>query len=311
MKKRKSRVSLSNWIFRCNIKHNEKYDYSKSFFEHLTDEVIIICEKHGEFKMKAKNHLKSGCIRCAKNKKFHIDDVKDLLNKNDIFDIQPFYSYIGNTQKIEVICKKKKHLSLKSIRHILNNVGCSHCSKKYKCNKEEWVNICNEIHKNKYDYSNSEYLNVNSKVSIICPTHGEFTQIARTHKNGSGCKKCNKSIGENIISEILTSKNINYSEQESFDGLKFKSNLYFDFYLPDYNLCIEFDGMQHKIAYDFFGGENALLERIKRDDIKNKYCKDNNIYLLRMSYQINYKSRNNIYFKIKEKIENILDEIQI
>ena len=69
--------------------------------------------------------------------------------------------------------------------------------------------------------------------------------------------------------------------------------------------------MQHKRAYDFFGGEAALSERIKRDEIKNKYCKDNNIYLLRISYQINYKSRDNIYFKIKEKIENILDEIQI
>jgi very-short-patch-repair endonuclease len=309
MKKRKSSVSLIDWIIRCDLKHNKKYDYSKSFFEYLTDEVIIICDKHGEFKMNAGHHLKSGCIRCSKNKKFHIDDVKILLNESKIFDIPIFHSYTGNRQKIEVVCKKNKHSSVKSISHILANVGCSHCSKKHKCNKQEWINICSEVHKNKYDYSKSEYLNTNSKVIICCPIHGDFKQIARTHKNGAGCKKCNRSIGENIISEILNSKNIKYYEQKTFDGLIFKSNLYFDFYLPDYNLCIEFDGLQHKTPYDFFGGESALSERMKRDEIKNAYCENKNIYLLRISYQINYKCRNNIYFKIKEKIESILNEI--
>lgn len=48
--KRKSKVSIEDWTNRCNKVHNNKYDYSKSHFIHLTDEVIIICDEHGEFK---------------------------------------------------------------------------------------------------------------------------------------------------------------------------------------------------------------------------------------------------------------------
>lgn len=309
MEKRKSSVSIKNWIERCNIKHNNKYDYSKSFFNYTSDEVIIICPEHGEFKNKALYHLKSGCPRCSKNKKFHIDDIKSLLDKNDTFYINPFDTYIGNRQKIEVVCKLKNHISKKSISHILSNVGCSHCSKKHKYNKDEFINICNDIHNNKYDYSLSEYIDIKTKIDIICPIHGSFTQIPHSHKNGAGCKKCNKSIGENIISEILDNKNIEYVEQKTFEKLIYKSKLYIDFYLPNYQLCIEFDGIQHKKAYDFFGGESALKERIKRDDIKNNFCKENNIKLLRISHFINYKNRESIYIKIKEKIEKALNEI--
>jgi very-short-patch-repair endonuclease len=118
-------------------------------------------------------------------------------------------------------------------------------------------------------------------------------------------------LGENIISEILSSKNIKYFEQKSFDGLKYKSNLYFDFYLPDYNLCIEFDGMQHKKAYYFFGGENALKERVLRDEIKNNYCKSNNINLLRLNFQVNYLTKERISKNIEEKIFETLNDCKI
>lgn len=308
--KRKSKVSIEEWIKRCNLKHNYKYNYSKSTFNHLTDEVVIICSKHDEFKKRAGLHLKSGCPRCCGGKKYHIDDVKELLKNNLYFDIVQFDNYISNRQKIDVVCKKNKHSTTKSIHHLLNNnVNCNHCSKKYKQNISEWIYTCNNVHNEKYDYSLVKYENTQSKVDIICPIHGKFNQIAFSHKNGAGCKKCNKSIGENIISEILTNKSIKYEEQKSFDDLKYKSNLYFDFYLPKYNLCIEFDGLQHTKNYYFFGGENALIDRIKRDEIKNKYCLENNINLLRVSYQISYLTRDRIFSKIEDKIIETLNEI--
>jgi hypothetical protein len=108
-KKRKSKVSIEEWIERCNKKHKNYYGYSKSIFEYLTDDVIIICPRHGEFIKKAHLHFKSGCNYCSKNKLLHIDEVKEKLSKNIYFDILPFENYIGNRQKIEVICKKNKH----------------------------------------------------------------------------------------------------------------------------------------------------------------------------------------------------------
>lgn len=58
----------------------------------------------------------------------------------------------------------------------------------------------------------------------------------------------------------------------------------FDFYIKEFNLCIEFDGEQHYRENNYFGGNNIFKETQKRDKIKNKYCKDNDINLLRIPY---------------------------
>ena len=61
----------------------------------------------------------------------------------------------------------------------------------------------------------------------------------------------------------------------------------FDFYLPDYNACIEYDGQQHFEPIDFFGGEEKFKKTIQRDEIKTNYCLVNNIRLLRIRYDEN------------------------
>lgn len=96
---------------------------------------------------------------------------------------------------------------------------------------------------------------------------------------------CLKSLGESLINQILTKYNISFEQQKSFPGCKDKGTLYFDFYLPDYNCCIEYDGIQHFYPIEYFGGEKALQETQKRDNIKNKYCRDNNIKIIRFSYK--------------------------
>ena len=60
--------------------------------------------------------------------------------------------------------------------------------------------------------------------------------------------------------------------------------LKFDFYLPDYNCCIEYDGKQHFEPIDYFGGKNGFIKTQERDDIKNQYCKNNDIKLIRIPY---------------------------
>ena len=67
----------------------------------------------------------------------------------------------------------------------------------------------------------------------------------------------------------------------------------FDFYLPDYNLLIEFDGIQHYEIRGHFGGYDGFVDTKIRDTIKNIYCKDNNIDLLRIPYW-DYKNIENI-----------------
>ncbi len=114
--------------------------------------------------------------------------------------------------------------------------------------------------------------------------HGYWLATPNDILRGFGCPICSASKGENKISETLDSLGINYNRQKTFDGCKFERLLKFDFYLPDYNLCIEYDGQQHFKAIELFGGEEEFLKTKNRDKIKNKFCLDNNIKLIRIPY---------------------------
>ena len=113
------------------------------------------------------------------------------------------------------------------------------------------------------------------------------------HLSGYGCPRCYESKGETAIAKFLTSNNINYIREKKFDDCKNKSQLPFDFFLPDYNLLIEYDGKQHFEPVDYFGGIDGLNKCIINDKIKNKYAEDNKIKLLRIKYN-NFNNINNI-----------------
>jgi len=86
------------------------------------------------------------------------------------------------------------------------------------------------------------------------------------------------------LKKKLKEKNISYVTQKTFKDCKNRGFLKFDFYLPELNKCIEFDGIQHFKSFNFFGGEDKLKETQKRDDIKNQFCINNNINLIRIPY---------------------------
>lgn len=114
------------------------------------------------------------------------------------------------------------------------------------------------------------------------------TMVSNKIKSNGGCPKCNQSNGEKAVVKILHNK-IDYIIQYPFEDCKYKQVLPFDFYLPDYNICIEYQGIQHYEPVDFAGkGEEWALREFKdnqiRDQIKRDYCKDNNIKLIEIPY---------------------------
>lgn len=99
---------------------------------------------------------------------------------------------------------------------------------------------------------------------------------------------CVVSRYERLIETILNNNNVSYIKQKSFDDCinpKTGYKLKFDFYLPDYNCCIEYDGEQHFKPIRYFGGESKLKNQQELDCIKNEYCENNNIRLLRITYK--------------------------
>lgn len=96
-------------------------------------------------------------------------------------------------------------------------------------------------------------------------------------------KTC-KSKGELYIEEILQELNIDFEQQKRFKNCKNKRTLPFDFYIPKYSTCIEYDGEQHYKSIDFWGGEERFTQRQLNDKIKDDYCNKNNICLIRIPY---------------------------
>lgn len=114
--------------------------------------------------------------------------------------------------------------------------------------------------------------------------------------NNKGCPRCYHSKGEEIIECWLNDHHIKYIPQMKFDECKAILPLPFDFFIVDYKKCIEFDGKQHYEPVEHFGGQEGFEYRKQHDQIKNEYCKANNIPLLRIPY----------YANVEEELENFL-----
>ena len=189
------------------------------------------------------------------------------------------------TTKIKIICPTHGEFWQTPYKHIKESQGCPRCTGKYPYTTEEWINMCNKKHNNKYDYTKSVYVNYDEKVCIVCPKHGEFWQSAGQHLSGHGCPVCNESKIEKEINDALKSNNYIFERQYTEQWLKHKHKLFVDFYIPDKKIAIECQGLQHFMPVDFAGlgkewAEKLYLENIERDKIKKKLCENHGITVL-------------------------------
>lgn len=110
----------------------------------------------------------------------------------------------------------------------------------------------------------------------------DVNSLISGHTTSCGC--AHKSLREQYIENILIANKFSYKTQHTFKDCKNIFCLPFDFYLPEHNCCIEYDGEQHFRPIDFFGGEEGFQKRKINDEIKTKYCFEHNIRLIRIPY---------------------------
>lgn len=133
------------------------------------------------------------------------------------------------------------------------------------------------------------------------------SSYALTHGRVQSCG-CLNSIMNSQIEQYLKELNINYIKEKIFNNCKDNKNLRFDFYLPDYNICIEYDGEQHFNAVKYWGGQKGLENRQYKDEIKNQYCKNNNISLIRLNYLEKDKINKEYLLDVIKDIEQYMEE---
>jgi len=267
--------------------HKYKYDYSLVNYINNKIKVDIKCIKHGHiFKQRPNDHLGGqGCPICGGNIK---SNTKEFIEKsNKIHKYKYDYSlvkYKTAFTKIDIKCIKHNHIFEQTPHGHLGGQGCPICGGNIKLNTEEFIEKSKKVHGDKYDYRLVNYINNKTKVIIICQKHGEFKQTPNKHLLKRGCPKCNESRGEIQIRNFLISNSILFESQKTFKNCKNKNVLPFDFYLPKYNLCVEYNGIQHYEPVEYWGGEKKLEYRQNNDKIKTQYCKDNNINLIIIRY---------------------------
>jgi len=302
------KLTTETFIKKAKEVHSDKYDYSLVKYVNANTKIKIICPKHGVFEQKPFLHLQNyGCQICGNNIKLTTETF--IKKAKEVHGDKYNYSlakYVGSHLKIKIICPKHGVFEQKPNNHLCGQ-GCYRCGETIRSNikfinaNNSFLIKANKIHSNLYDYSLVQYKNNRSKIKIICSKHGVFEQKVNSHLSGHGCPECNISKGELKIKNILDEKNIEYAFQKTFDDCITPNNrkLKFDFYLPNQNILIEYDGKQHYVPLNYFGGIKSFNVRKEYDEIKNKFAKDNNITLLRIPY-FKYKIIDKLIQKIIE-----------
>jgi hypothetical protein len=271
--------TTENFITEATKKHGDKYDYSLVNYVNAKTKVKIICPIHGEFEQTPRYHI-SG-MNCQKCSGVYMDTNYFIEKANkkhgDKYDYS-LVNYVNAKTKVKIICPIHGEFKQRPKDHLLGK-GCQKCSGVY-MDTNYFIEKANKIHNFEYLYEKTIFNNSHEKVIITCKKHGDFKQSPNAHLSGSACPKCKESKGEKEISFFLKNKSIKFIRQYKFKDCKNINPLPFDFYLPEFNTCIEFHGEQHYKVVKIFGG-NEKFEKTKiNDNIKYNFCTKNNINLI-------------------------------
>lgn len=275
----------------------EHYKLLSETYENNRSKLKLMCPEGHVFWVKF-NNFKSGsrCPICYGNMKHSYDEVKNIF-KDEGYKLLS-NEYINKDNKLEIMCPKG-HVYFTSLNVFKRGFRCPYCSGKAKHSLEfirEFLNIYN------YELLSNTYINANTPIEMKCPEGHVFKMRFGDFKNNNRrCPICSSSNGELEVASILDKLGIKYIREYIFKDCKFKSYLPFDFYLPEYNILIEYDGIQHYEIIEYFGGFDSFVNTKIRDTVKNIYCDKNNIELIRIPYW----EFNNIKNIIMSKINKI------
>ncbi|WP_238948847.1 hypothetical protein [Clostridium sp. YIM B02569] len=242
------------------------------------------------------------------SKKLTIEDVRQYVKENSECELLS-YEYINARSKLRFKCKcgkefertfdnfKRKKTTLcqscSNIRPLPNNAKKIIAKSRQKP-IEEVLKVVEKEMKCKFI---KRYTKPNTRSTLIvfeCPIHDVQEVYWTNLVKRKGCPVCNEHNKQNSkgmlkVEKWLKIHDIVFKKEYKFDGCKDKRKLPFDYYLPHKDICIEFDGRQH-FEKAYFGGideekaKDSLKYTKRHDEIKNKFCRENNIKLIRIPY---------------------------
>lgn len=245
---------------------------------------------------------KTPCSKCNKDIQSNITRgaLEGLLNhpRFDNERIEVLGDYVTDATKTLCICNYCNHQWYATPNKLKQGRGCPMCA-----NQTRSVLPLAEVKERlARRYPTIEiiggYVNTHTLADFKCSECSTVwkSSFQSIYFGNSGCPLCNSTFGEYSIAVYLNNNNIKYERQFSFDGCKLKNPLRFDFYLPDYNTVVEYQGEQHyyPVKFNAEWNDQELQRQFQytqtRDDIKRNYCKEQGINMV----EIPYWDKNNI-----------------
>jgi very-short-patch-repair endonuclease len=303
--------SQKSFIEECKRNHNNKYDYSGTVFKTTNRVISIVCPLHGKFEQIAYDHLRGrGCEKCGRAliglaRRMSFEEWRTIADHTHKHNYEyDSSSYVSSKYLIKIKCKKHGWFTQKAGMHAYAGHGCDRCGNESiasfrKRTLKQFIKQAHAVHGDEYDYrdvaNDKETGNIiydsKGKITIKCKEHGPFTINPNNHIHlQQGCPSCVATKGEVRVKQYLELNQIKYMFQWIEHDCMDKGKLRFDFYLPEQNTVIEFDGQQHFMPVNFTGSMseeemNAKFEDVlRRDGIKEEWCHVNGIRLVRIPY---------------------------
>lgn len=214
-----------------------------------------------------------------------LDEIKDHLGSRGL----QLISYAGVNHPICVYCEKHGEITLR-VSAVRSGSGCKLCANERisKTYKERAIsNLLQNLDKNT-ELVPQSYVNSKTLATFKCVEHNTtYEQTPRDYKAGwRGCLKCRRtSKAEEVIQNWLLKNNLKFEREKTFTTCvneQTNRKLPFDFYLPEHNMLVEYDGEHHYLEFKHLATD--LNKRVYLDKIKTDWATKNNIQLIRIPY---------------------------
>jgi hypothetical protein len=295
----KPKKTIEQFIIEATLLHCNLYRYVRSIYLGAHMKIAITCLIHGDFEQTPHNHLKGqGCPKCSHIDTSHITrripytniEIDEYLMKNKIL-IKRLGGYKNSRSRISwqcLVCNKKWITSFSRIK--TKQSICARCNNHIAQKTNEDIDLFIDSH-NLPLKRIGEYINSYTKIDFQCDMCDyiwmvqpcEITRIGSRGKgNGSGCPKCARGRNEKIVGKTL--EKLEFEQQRIRIDLPTGQKMFPDYFFPELNMIIEYNGIQHYQITQFGSqslesAQQSFEKQIKRDSQMREYCQEQNIEL--------------------------------
>jgi hypothetical protein len=229
------KLTTAEFISKAREVHGGRYDYAQTNYSSNKDSVTIICTVHGSFVQGAGRHLQgSGCRSCgfeSKNSKQSLSTEDFLARAKAVHGDRYDYNctqYQSKRKKVKIICREHGEFLQPPLNH-LAGYGCIQCHRakanNHKLDTEQFIRRARLTHGDLYDYSSTNYIHSQRKLTVTCRVHGNFEVTAAAHVQGRGCKRCVQSNRRSPVrvdlEEFIRRANAKHGNRYGYDQVRF------------------------------------------------------------------------------------------